>query len=130
MALITTKYSIGWYGVSSNVDCTDFSLTEKVGTYEDIGGVKTYKPGSLGLTEAQANQLTFKCFAESGSPRAWSLPIEKALRTVAPQGIKLDTLECGQMYTTTWGLGDTLPVDIPGFIPTTKGSDMGRVVPA
>tara|TARA_B100002019_G_scaffold293228_1_gene319501 strand:- start:4094 stop:4483 length:390 start_codon:yes stop_codon:yes gene_type:complete len=127
MALITTSKSLGWYGVHTNQDCTPFKLHEQFGTYTASG---SFQVGKSGLSESQASQISVWTMLPNGGAWPWSLTAEKRYRNHPLPALQElvkqhDELKCGQAYWITWtGSGD---LNIPGFVPTAVGVDMGRI---
>jgi len=132
MALITTTYTFGWFGVSGE-ECTALDLREMFGTYEMIDNVKTYTgPYNPGTEEWEAiNSLRFSSFSQ-GAGGIWSLPTEFEAfdRSGVPtrEFIFFDKLECGRMYMIK--NPKQIEIEIPHLVPTAIDVDMGRVVPA
>lgn len=131
MALITTLYTIGWFGVSGE-DCTSFDLREKLGTYVITEGQKVYSgPYTEGSAEWDAvNSIRISSFSQ-GAGFIWSLEQEKnafGRDGVTPDrgGIKFDKIECGRMYMIKNPA--ILEFEIPNFVPSAQDVDMGRVV--
>lgn len=132
MALITTLYTIGWYGVSGE-ECTSFNLREKFGTYViNQDGQKVYSgPYTEGSEEWDAiNSLRVASFSQ-GKGFIWSLEQERnAFQRdgVTPDrgGIAFDNIECGRMYMIT--NPKILELEIPNFVPSAQDVDMGRVL--
>lgn len=125
MALITTKYSLGWYGVHGPSGCSALSIPDQFGKYTPSGSFIT---GAAGLSEAQAMKLQVWTMQENGSPHPWKLEWEKKHRHTAAASaiLKVSTLECGQMYWFVWSEAG-VDLDVPGFCPTANGVDMGRI---
>lgn len=150
MAIITTKFTIGWFGTataSGEDTCTPFNLTKEIGHYDKDGN---YQQGealeSLSKSEAesQASGLVVYGYTSSGAPQVWSLEKEKNafypdlafLGNKAGQPNRNSIvftkdssgdciLGCGRMYVIINNNG--LEVDIPGLIPSADGVDMGRI---
>jgi hypothetical protein len=122
MALITTTKSLGWYGEHGTSECSSLSLPEYFGTYNQSG---VFQIGTSGLSESKASQLKIWTMTANGNAWPWEIKMEKQYRNSAAMLLAdLEKLECGQMYWITWN-GDDL--NIPGFVPTAQGVDMGRV---
>jgi hypothetical protein len=127
MALITTSKSLGWYGVHGASDCVSTSLPEQFGTYASNGA---FQQGKSGLSESQAKLMSIWTMLPSGSAWPWNLSMEQKYRNHPIPSLRdlvkqHDSLKCGQMYWITWtGSSD---LNIPGFIPTAFGVDMGRI---
>ena len=122
MAIITTRATMGWYGIEGH-NCSSLSLPAFIGTYNASGN---FVQGSSGLTESQASKLGF--YTLSSSMDVWRLDLERDFRNnPATVGIiSLDTLECGRMY---WIDKDTdAEFVIPQWVPGVYGVDTGRVV--
>ena len=129
MALISTAYSIGWYGVESENACVDYDLSA-IGTYDmtvstDDIPVEADKwdarfVSTLGFTHQQAQALTVKYF-DNGSLRTWNMYMEEIWEGATP----VHSMECGQMYITSSQLADVF--NIPGYYPSAEGVDMGRI---
>lgn len=134
MALITTYYTLGWYGVSGE-NCTAFDLQTQIGTYtwpEGASGPQYVGPYTEGTQDfTSASLIRISSFSKGGSS-VWSLPAEA--NTWSGPGsqtrffIKFDKLECGRMYLIK--NPGIMEFEIPNFVPTAQGVDMGRVVPA
>lgn len=123
MALITTTKSLGWYGTHGSSDCTSLSLPETFGTYNSSGA---FQVGSSGLSESESLGLKVWTMTSTGNAWPWETKMEKQYRNVAPMLLgDLEALECGQMYWISWQGNRSL--NIPGFVPTAQGVDMGRV---
>ena len=77
MALITTYYTLGWYGVSEN--CTAFDLQTQIGTYTcNPEGASKHNMGILyrGTQDfTSASLIRISSFSKGGSS-VWSLPAE------------------------------------------------------
>ncbi len=148
MAIITTKYTIGWFGTASSSGgdgCEPFNLTTNVGYYENNNGVKTFKKGtSIGddYTEEDVKGINIFGYTSSGAPQLWSLEKERAafypsfltdLKHQPNRGAIVFTknadghavLACGRMYVIINNNG--VEFDVPGFIPSADGVDMGRI---
>jgi len=131
MALITTLYTIGWFGVSGE-ECTPFNLREQFGTYVIQDGQKVYSgPYSEGTPEWDAvNSLRIASFSQ-GKGFIWSL--EKEFYAFGRDGttpdrasVSFDQIECGRMYMIT--NPKILEFEIPNFVPSAQDVDMGRVL--
>tara|TARA_B100001093_G_C26822265_1_gene1012386 strand:+ start:2074 stop:2451 length:378 start_codon:yes stop_codon:yes gene_type:complete len=123
MAIMTTSKTLGWYGSHDSEECSPLSLPDTFGTYNSSG---VFQPGSSGLSESQASKIeVWSAFTEIGT-WSWSLSFEKTFRNTAPSVLaQLDKLECGRMYWITYkGVGK---LNIPGYVPTAMGVDMGRI---
>lgn len=156
MAIITSRYALGWYGVSYASDdnlCSEFNLTKRIGHYTmtQSGGVwsKNFVRGTdlpSSATEEDVNGLIIFGYSSSGAPWVWSLEKEKNafydpdnIFTSAEQAgqpyrgaiafTKNDDgdaiLACGRMYFII--NNRSVEIDIPGFIPSADGVDMGRI---
>jgi hypothetical protein len=156
MAIITTKFTIGWFGTASasgEDNCESFNLTQKIGTYTNNPdtSVKTFQRGDSltssennSAIETKAEGLVIYGYTSSGAPQVWSLAKEKDAfwpnldflgnnRGRANRNSIAFTknsggdciLACGRMYVIINNEG--LEVDIPGFIPSADGVDMGRI---
>jgi hypothetical protein len=149
MAIITTKYTIGWFGTTSSsgdgTGCEPFNLTTNVGRYIMSGGNKNFERGASiadEYTEDDIKGINVFGYTSSGAPQLWSLEKEKAafypafLTDVANQpnrGAIVFTknavgdaiLACGRMYVIINNNG--VEFDVPGFIPSADGVDMGRI---
>lgn len=121
MALISTAYSIGWYGVESESACVDFNL-KSIGTYTVESDQSLTFSSSLGFDEAQASGFLIKYF-KNGSLKSWTLGKEYV--TALEGGPAVSDMECGQMYLVETQQANIL--NIPGFYPSAEGVDMGRV---
>lgn len=128
MALVTTLYTFGWYGIQSDAACEDFDLRTAIGTYDYNGGNPTYS-GPFADKIDQANKIEIYGYKDGGS-FSWTLGGEaKFDRSGNHSGNKeYTTLKCGRMYMIK-NFSD-IELDIPGFVPSASGVDMGRVVPA
>ena len=150
MAIITTKFTIGWFGTataSGEDNCTPFNLTTEIGSYNSSGTYlrgNALVSGSLNDVENKASGLVIYGYTSSGAPQVWSLEKEKNaffpdLAFLGDQAGKPNRnsivftknssgdciLACGRMYVIINNNG--LEVDIPGFIPSADGVDMGRI---
>ena len=156
MAIITTKFTIGWFGTASasgEDNCDSFNLTEEIGTYTNNPDTsqKTFKRGKSLISndtsseaERKAEGLVIYGYTSSGAPQVWSLAKEKDAfwpnldflgnnRGRANRNSIAFTknsggdciLACGRMYVIINNNG--LEVDIPQFIPSADGVDMGRI---
>lgn len=125
MALITTSKSLGWYGIHGPTECSSLSLPATFGTYNSSG---VFQVGTSGITESEATQggLEFWTMTETGNAWPWNIKLEKQYRNRLPGVLEpLEKLECGQMYWIQWTGSKDL--NVPGFVPTALGVDMGRV---
>ena len=156
MAIITSRYALGWYGISyasNDTLCSEFNLTKNIGSYTmtNTGGAwtKTFVRGTslpASATEEDVNGLLVFGYSSTGAPWVWSLQKEKSAFYdpdsifVSPDqagqpfrgGIaftKNDAgdaiLACGRMYFII--NNRSLEFDIPGFVPSADGVDMGRI---
>lgn len=156
MAIITSRYALGWYGISYASDdtlCSEFNLTKSIGHYtmDNNGGnwTKTFVRGTSlpsNATEEDVNGLLVFGYSSTGAPWVWSLQKEKSAFydpdspfTSADKagqafrgGIAFTKnddgdaiLACGRMYFIINNRG--LEFDIPGFVPSADGVDMGRI---
>ena len=156
MAIITSRYALGWYGISyaSNYTlCSEFNLTKNIGSYTmtNTGGAwtKTFVRGTslpASATEEDVNGLLVFGYSSTGAPWVWSLQKEKSAFYdpdsifVSPDqagqpfrgGIAFTKndlgdaiLACGRMYFIINNFG--IEFDIPGFVPSADGVDMGRI---
>lgn len=125
MALLTTTKSMGWYGVHSPSECVEFSLPEHFGTYNANG---QFQVGKSGLSESEAKQLIIWTMTPAGQPWTWDLGMESSYRN-NPNLVfllaNLESFKCGQIYWITWT--GTQDLNVPGFVPSALGVDMGRV---
>tara|TARA_B100000676_G_C17988331_1_gene793335 strand:+ start:137 stop:511 length:375 start_codon:yes stop_codon:yes gene_type:complete len=122
MALITTTKSLGWYGVHGASECSSLSLPAYFGTYNSSG---VFQVGESGLTESESRGLKIWTMTPNGNAWPWDTKMEKQYRNSMPALLAdLEALECGQMYWISWNGRD---LNIPGFVPTAKGVDMGRI---
>lgn len=156
MAIITSRYALGWYGVSYASDdnlCSEFNLTKRIGHYTmtQSGGVwsKNFVRGTdlpSSATEEDVNGLIIFGYSSSGAPWVWSLEKEKNA-FYDPDNIFTSSEQAGQPYRgaiafTKNDEGDAIlacgrmyfiinnrsvEIDIPGFIPSADGVDMGRI---
>lgn len=151
MAIITTKFTIGWFGTASasgEDNCESFNLTQEIGHYTSAGAFKrgdslTSSESNTAI-ETKAEGLVIYGYTSSGAPQVWSLAKEKDafwpdlafLGNNAGQPNRNAIvftknsggdciLACGRMYVIINNNG--LEVDIPGFIPSADGVDMGRI---
>jgi hypothetical protein len=124
MAIITTSKALGWYGVHGPSGCSPLSLPDHFGKYTSSGSFIT---GASGLSEAQASLLQVWTMLDMGAPWPWKLEWERKYRYQAQRDVilKLDQLECGQMYWFDWK--GSSEFNVPGFCPTALGVDMGRI---
>tara|TARA_Y100001934_G_scaffold220150_1_gene262048 strand:- start:471 stop:965 length:495 start_codon:yes stop_codon:yes gene_type:complete len=154
MAIITTRYSLGWFGVSYTSGdslCEPFNLTQQVGTYslDKDTGIKTFVRGtalSSDVSEDDAKGLVVFGYTASGAPQVWTLQKEKdAFHSLTNPWVseadrgnpnrgsfaftKNDAgdaiLACGRMYFII--NNNNIEIDIPHFIPSADGVDMGRI---
>ena len=154
MAIITTKYSIGWFGTTNEAGgdgCDPFNLTEQIGTYimKDSGDqkVKEFVKGNSirdEYLEEDLKGIVIFGYTAAGAPQIWSLEKEENAfwGNLAILGDKANTpnrssivftknvdgdaiLACGRMYVII--NNNNVEVDIPGFIPSADGVDMGRI---
>ena len=127
MALITTNRSLGWYGVHEQGDCSPFKLHEQFGTYNSNGA---FQVGKLGLSESEASKISVWTMLPSGTAWPWNLTMEKKYRFHPIASLQSlvkqhDELKCGQSY---WIIkGGATDLNVPGFVPTAQGVDMGRI---
>jgi hypothetical protein len=116
--------------VESDSTCANFDLRTAVGTYDGSSGTKTYVGPFADSLEA-AKKLEIYGYKD-GEAYSWSVGTEETAfgrDGVTPDrtNIVFDSLECGRMYMIkNFGL---IPLNIPGFVPSASGVDMGRVVP-
>ena len=122
MAIITTRVTLGWYGIEDEVPCTTTSLPDLIGTYNASG---QFIQGTSELPESEAQQISVNSFTSSGAPDRWDISIEKDYRNSTPQFIELDHLKCGRMYYIVKQTESEF--EIPNFVPAANGVDMGRV---
>ena len=125
MALITTSKSLGWYGIHGPTECSSLSLPATFGTYNSSGA---FQVGTSGLTESEATQggLELWTMLADGNAWPWNIKLEKQYRNRIPAVLaRFDKLDCGQMYWIQWTGSKDL--NVPGFVPTALGVDMGRV---
>jgi hypothetical protein len=127
MALITTSKSLGWYGVHGSDDCEPMSLHEHFGTYNSSG---SFQIGKSGLSETEAKLISIWTMLPTGSAWPWNLNMEQKYRNHPISSLRElvkqhDEMKCGQMYWITWTGNKDL--NIPGFVPTALGVDMGRI---
>lgn len=151
MAIITTKYAIGWFGTASTSgqdSCEPFNLTKKIGYYTNSNGTKSFQKGTGvpdDATEDALGGLVVIGYTSSGAPQIWSLEKEKGAFYGSNSVIYGDKandsnrsalvftkndagdaiLACGRMYIIINNKG--VEVDVPGFIPSADGVDMGRI---
>jgi len=156
MAIITSRYALGWYGISyasNDTLCSEFNLTKSIGSYTmSLNGgnwTKTFVRGTSlpeSATEEDVNGLLFFGYSSTGAPWVWSLQKEKSAFYdpdsifTAPDdagqrfrgGIAFTKndegdaiLACGRMYFIINNRG--VEFDIPGFVPSADGVDMGRI---
>lgn len=151
MAIITTKFTIGWFGTASasgEDNCESFNLTQEIGHYNSDGvfqrGDSLTSSENNSAIETKAEGLVVYGYTSSGAPQVWSLAKEKdafwpdlaflgnnagqpnrnAIAFTKNSGGDC-ILACGRMYVIINNNG--LEVDIPGFIPSADGVDMGRI---
>ena len=121
MAILTTYVTLGWYGIEDESPCTSLSLTQLIGTYDASGN---FIQGSSGLTESEAKSVQFNTLSVNGGPERWGIDLEESFRNTIPSVITMDSLECGRMY---WIYNESgKEVNIPQFVPTADGVDIGR----
>lgn len=151
MAIITTKFTIGWFGTASasgEDNCESFNLTQEIGHYNSAGvfqrGASLTSSESKSAIETKAEGLVIYGYTSSGAPQVWSLAKEKDafwpdLAFLGSNAGKPNRnaiaftknsdgdciLACGRMYVIINNNG--LEVDVPGFIPSADGVDMGRI---
>ena len=82
MAIITSKYTIGWFGTTSsdNDQCEPFNLTKNIGHYTNDNGIKSFVKGSSisdEFSESDVSGIIVLGYTSLGSPRAWSIKKEK-----------------------------------------------------
>jgi hypothetical protein len=82
MAIITSKYTIGWFGTTSsdNDQCEPFNLTKNIGHYTNDDGIKSFVKGSSiseEFSESDVSGIIVLGYTSRGSPRAWSIKKEK-----------------------------------------------------
>ena len=122
MALITTSTSIGWYGTHGATECTSLSLPETFGTYNSSG---QFVKGSSGFSESDLRDFTVWTMTPKGQAYYGNLQQEKDFRNAASFLLAdLEKLECGQMY--WFEYQGTKDINVPNFVPTAQGVDMGR----
>ena len=152
MAIITTTYSIGWFGTattSGEDSCIPYNLTKRIGTYSNSSeGIKSFQRGTDApdsASEQDLSGLVFIGYTSSGAPQIWGLDKEKEAFYGSNSAIfgnlanqpnrnnlvfsKNDEgdaiLACGRMYIII--NNNNVEIDIPGFIPSADGVDMGRI---
>ena len=157
MAIITSRYALGWYGISyasNDTLCSEFNLTKNIGSYKmtNSGGgnwTKTFVRGTslpASATEEVVNGLLIFGYSSTGAPWVWSLQKEESAFydpespfvssdqagqpfrggiafTKNDEGDAI--LACGRMYFII--NNRSLEFDIPGFVPSADGVDMGRI---
>jgi hypothetical protein len=123
MALVTTIYTFGWYGVDGS-ECSDKSIHDFIG--EIVEGA--YQ-GDFDSIKAKAFEVYGYNDAGVVESFSWTLhETEKASGLPTGTFQTLKELKCGRMYMIK-NFKSAL-VDIPGLVPSASGVDMGRVVPA
>jgi hypothetical protein len=126
MAIITTKYAFGWFGVDGE-QCDSFDLSSELGTYSYSSGKLNFVSGSQNFSKEDVQDFTVISL-DSGHPESWTLDSEmnRFTRTGgAGSAPALNKLECGRMY---FIYNPSLTeVVIPNFVPTAIDVDMGRV---
>ena len=131
MALITTVYTIGWFGTTEH-ECASFNLREQIGTYVIQDDQKVYSgPFAEGTPEHEAAQKIRISSFSQGTSFIWSLEQEfnafgRDGVTPKREGILFDHLECGRMYMIKNPA--VLEIEIPHFVPSAIDVDMGRVI--
>jgi len=143
MALINTLYTFGWYGVESG--CSSFDLRANIGTYviDDPTNAPTVKryvgPFETEMASSDPENLDFGVLGfltfwgyQNGNAVSWSIKSEYSAFTREgavnrPPSPAFDTLECGRMYQINHFDYAQAEINIPGFIPSTEGVDMGRI---
>ena len=150
MAIITTKFTIGWFGTataSGEDTCEPFNLTQEIGHYNSSGAYQkgnAFTSGTTSEIEEKAKGLVIYGYTSSGAPQVWSLEKEKNafypdLAFLGDKAGKSNRnsivftknssgdciLACGRMYVII--NNNNVEVDIPGFIPSADGVDMGRI---
>lgn len=123
MALVTTIYTFGWYGIDGS-ECADKNIHDFIG--EIVDG--TYQ-GDFDATKAKAFEVYG--YNAEGKSVSWSWTLHETEKQLGmPTGglQTLKELKCGRMYMIK-NFKSAL-VDIPGLVPSASGVDMGRVVSA
>ena len=127
MAIITTKKTIGWYGVHGATPCQEVRLGDMFGKYTTDG---EFVPGTSGLSESESSKfnLQISFVNDKGSITSWNQDIELKYGNWSKE--QRDTLPlpfsfvCGTMYIISWEGED---LNIPNFVPTSMNVDMGRL---
>ena len=127
MAIITTKKTIGWYGVHGATPCQEVDFGDLFGKYTTGG---QFVPGSSGLSESESSQykLSISTVNEKGAITSWNQHYQKLYGNLPPAS--RDALPmafsfvCGTMYIISWEGED---LNIPNFVPTSMNVDMGRL---
>jgi len=118
MAILTTKYTIAWYGVDGETECSNAPISDFLGSYDTSGNYQG--PWADRLSDLSSVEIYGY---EEGAPKTFS-----GMLMQYGDGLQGFTeLKCGRMYLIkNFAL---LPVEIPGLVPSADGVDMGRVVP-
>ena len=125
MAIITTKKTIGWYGVHGATPCQEVDFGDIFGKYTTG---KQFVPGSSGLSESESSQfkLSISFVNDRGAITSWNQKFEKDFGNL-PSRDQLPlpfSFVCGTMYLISWEGED---LNIPNFVPTSMNVDMGRL---
>jgi len=121
MAILTTKYTIAWYGVNGDTECSNLAISDFLGSYGSDPSNPTYQGP---WTDRVSDLSSVEIYGyEDGAPKTFfgaNMEWGDLL-----QGFT--ELKCGRMYLIkNFAL---LPAEIPGLVPAADGVDMGRVVP-
>ncbi len=121
MAILTTKYTIAWYGVDGETECSNTPISDLLGSYDTSGNYQ----GPWADRLSDLNSLEIYGY-DDGNPLVFKAS-NMATAAVMPAIHGFTELKCGRMYLIkNFAL---LPVEIPGLVPSADGVDMGRVVP-
>jgi hypothetical protein len=121
MAILTTIYTIAWYGVDGG-NCQDVTITDLLGTYDTSTGFGDNATYSGPFADRKDELKGIEIYGyEDGLPRSFNINLYKVGATPS-----LTELKCGRMYFIK--NFPQIPVEIPGLVPSAEGVDMGRVV--
>ena len=127
MAIITTKKTIGWYGVHGATPCEEVNFGDIFGKYS---ASKQFIPGTSGLSESESSafKLMISFVNDRGAITSWTQEVERNFGNLPKE--TRDTLPlpfsfvCGTMYIISWEGED---LNVPNFVPTNMNVDMGRL---
>ena len=123
MAILTTKYTIAWYGVNGDTECSNLPISDFLGSYgSDLSNLTYQCPWADRVSDLSSIEIYGY---ENGKPKSFFGDHMK-YGDIGLSGFT--ELKCGRMYLIkNFAL---LPAEIPGLVPAADGVDMGRVVPA